>query len=510
MFNHDYPYGDLHEINLDWVINTVKNNDQTVSGYADRLAAAENNITVLDNSVVGLNTSVDDIERAIGDIQTVVEDQVDDIEQLQTDTTSLLNDVTALGATIETINGNITQLQTAVSGHTTQLGAVENTLENQADDISELQSDMATVEGNISTLTTAQAQDRQDINYLAYTRIPSIETDITDLQSADSSQDVEIADINTALSVETGAGKNKLSITPDSLKSLNTQGTWLGDVYTYRNIAITLYVDENNSIVRINANGTANATFYFRLVPNTYDVDQNTILSGCPQGGSETTYAIVAFETNDANVFAWDTGSGADINSTHTNVNMYIRIASGVTINKDFYPMLRPVGTNSNFVPYIPSVNARVESLEKGHVYSTEEKVVGVWVNGEVLYEKTFINTAPTVGTDGVTVDKYIEYDLTGVNLKRMWGVCTMSTLNDVSIPYFTNSMLFIKSLLNKTENKLQISSNGTDFSNSPIAITIQYTKSSNNAISQIINPQSVNSVCKENEIGNVDEKEKI
>lgn len=46
------------------------------------------------------------------------------------------------------------------------------------------------------------------------------------------------------------------------------------------------------------------------------------------------------------------------------------------------------------------ALGARVERLEKGggssqnkgHEYSTEETIVGKWIDGKTLYEKTFIN----------------------------------------------------------------------------------------------------------------------
>lgn len=84
------------------------------------------------------------------------------------------------------------------------------------------------------------------------------------------------------------------------------------------------------------------------------------ILSGCPSGGSGTTYLLRvrkwSDESNSAPIGGLDIGSGCELTLTEDteNISFAIHVAGvGVVCNNiTFEPMLRPVGTDDTYEPY--------------------------------------------------------------------------------------------------------------------------------------------------------------
>lgn len=114
------------------------------------------------------------------------------------------------------------------------------------------------------------------------------------------------------------------------------------------------------------ANGTATGNIYFTLFSKNDSAPQlekghTYILSGCPEGGSASTYKLYLHERNADNT-AWatsyeDYGSGKTYTrTTDCAYSVLIYIASGVTMNyKTFYPMIRFANTSADYKQYIPN-----------------------------------------------------------------------------------------------------------------------------------------------------------
>lgn len=114
--------------------------------------------------------------------------------------------------------------------------------------------------------------------------------------------------------------------------------------------------------------------------------------------------------------------------------------------------------------------------------YSTDEHVIGTWIDGSTLYEKTIQTTSPSSRTDSEVAD------LTSLNidiLVDLKGVINSTTVNQFvpifwSYPAdsFSNS-LFSATYYAKTEKKLRQVTAQAAYQSSTEYITIQYTKSS-------------------------------
>lgn len=150
-----------------------------------------------------------------------------------------------------------------------------------------------------------------------------------------------------------GAGKNKLPMTVDSIKAANTTGTWSGNDYTIQGVIFTIQTDNDGNVTGIKLNGIASATVQFQITGDVLDSSfTGMILSGCPAGGSLTTYRLLCLESGTSN--AIDTGSGATIGSISNIALVQIRISNGTNMSgKIFYPMLRlATETDVTFAPY--------------------------------------------------------------------------------------------------------------------------------------------------------------
>jgi hypothetical protein len=148
-----------------------------------------------------------------------------------------------------------------------------------------------------------------------------------------------------------GGGKNKLPLTVSRLKSENTQGSWSGNVYTQYGVTFTILTDNANNVIGIKVNGTASASNTdFNLYQSLNLPNEDVIISGCPSGGSTSTYRIRLGNSGGSYIGA-DTGNGVTLGGSNVkSASIYI---SGSVSNLIFYPMIRlATETDTSFAPY--------------------------------------------------------------------------------------------------------------------------------------------------------------
>ena len=116
--------------------------------------------------------------------------------------------------------------------------------------------------------------------------------------------------------------------------------------------------------------------------------------------------------------------------------------------------------------------------------YSTEEQVVGKWVNGKPLYQKTFVDTLPTNTTASANGRKYISI---GATVDEAFLISADTTTNGTVLPmYNTNSALsfFVRVMIvtnhaadNKNTIAFDLMKGAQSWNGLPCKATIQYTK---------------------------------
>lgn len=113
---------------------------------------------------------------------------------------------------------------------------------------------------------------------------------------------------------------------------------------------VTRTINKDKSIT-VNGSPVSNASF--AKITQTVKAGK-WIFSGCPKGGSSTTYSQQISLDNDAS-YLYDYGNGVEFElEEDTEVIFYLaRIRNGYTAtNLIFYPMLRPVSTSVDYIPH--------------------------------------------------------------------------------------------------------------------------------------------------------------
>ena len=279
--------------------------------------------------------------------------------------------------------------------------------------------------------------------------------------------------------------KQLLKLTIDRLKELNTMGTWSGNEYTHRGVKFTVDVN-NGNVESITANGTTTglSTFLVDTIaaqPNTkYIVNGGCIDPDYEEGQQHNFYVQVGsqyiYDEEDYEV---------ETDSDFLSYSIYVQ---GTADYAGFVPMIRTVG-NHNFAPYKPTVNTkvngldtRVQILENGGDrslnYSTSEQVVGTWIDGKPLYQKTFHieptfteqSRAYTVQTGLTNVDEVVGYDEVGMINQALR-----------SLPMFNNSgQLLLKSQYRPQADEIEVYCAASTIATDVypyVDITMRYTK---------------------------------
>ena len=116
------------------------------------------------------------------------------------------------------------------------------------------------------------------------------------------------------------------------------------------------------------------------------------------------------------------------------------------------------------------SVNINRILCEKS-VYSTEEKVVGTWIDGKPLYRKVLIGTLPNTGEVKFSIQDVKIIDYEGL-IQNKWG--TWLKINDT---FLAEQGYEIFSYLNSNRNELSINCGSFYTTTSQYEITLEYTK---------------------------------
>ena len=156
-FNNKYPYTDFHELNADWLLETVKDAADTVDGYDDRLTSAEGAITTLQSEVETAGTG-------LLDRMTAAEDEIGTLViEVETPSTGLLDRMTAVEGEVDEHDGDIDNIE----------GRMVTYDQNFIDINNQFISD----QGRISALETYRTEAQVKIGNLGYSIAPLFDED---------------------------------------------------------------------------------------------------------------------------------------------------------------------------------------------------------------------------------------------------------------------------------------------------------------------------------------------
>jgi hypothetical protein len=166
----------------------------------------------------------------------------------------------------------------------------------------------------------------------------------TAVAASQAAQDAEIAVIANA------GAKNLLEITAAT--------------QTINGVTFTVNADQT---ITVNGTNTESATALFTINDLEIPAGESYTLTGCPAGGSNSTFYLGSLNTTNWQEYILDTGNGGTkALQTTLTIRFRIGVRPGVTANNlVFKPMLRPaLITDSTFVPYAPTNRELYEMIQ--------------------------------------------------------------------------------------------------------------------------------------------------
>ena len=106
--------------------------------------------------------------------------------------------------------------------------------------------------------------------------------------------------------------------------------------------------------------------------------------------------------------------------------------------------------------------------------YSTEEQVIGTWINGKPLYRKVETVKSPSTNTTWSTIHTVPNADYLRIEYAELY--CNDATNDKVVLNYYTLALLAIKN------NKINMYLDTTAFLNKDVLLIFQYTKTTDTA----------------------------
>ena len=137
------------------------------------------------------------------------------------------------------------------------------------------------------------------------------------------------------------------------------------------------------------------------------------------------------------------------------------------------------IGLNNDSIDDIANGDISAGYVQSDKNYSTEEQIIGKWVNGKPIYQKTYITTTPStalsnddVATLGISIDQLVS--LEGVVTRTQNGSIYRYPINCLIGSASDYSADIRACWLRPTTIAMKV---GQYDVNQPVAITIKYTK---------------------------------
>ena len=362
-------------------------------------SALANKVDKVDGKGLSTNDYTNEDKAIVGGVTAALADKVDKVDGKGLSSNDFTDAYkTAIGANTTAISGikNGEEIN-SFGGVESALALKQNATDNSLDtDAKTIVGAINEHEGDISSLksgfTNLDNEVNGDATVYPYADVITIE-DAVPANLADCSVKIEpVQDLHGYDKPWVGgAGKNKLPMTVDSLKALNTDGTWSGNSYTINGITFAIQADNANNVLSIRLTGTSGGgNTYFSLPKPELNVEY--IMNGCPSDANDRCRLQWYYYSGGETIN--DFGNGTDA-FTPTNTSQYsdLRISVYSTFtNADltFHPMIRlATETDATFAPYtnICPISGHTE--------------VDVQRDGKNLFDVSAITSGYRIGSDG-------------------------------------------------------------------------------------------------------------
>lgn len=246
-----------------------------------------------------------------------------------------------------------------------ELITVVNSKANSSDVYTKTEVDTA-LSGKQGTLTTEQLSAVN--SGIDSDKVEQIDTTTTN----------EVADRAALVEVVDGKDKNRFPFNNlDTIKAQNTGGTWVDNTYTWNGVTFT--INEDFSIT-VNGTATGGNGVLVLSEPGGFSIEEgNWVLSGCPEGGSSTSYSISIATT------VSDTGASAQFTSCSAKlVRLYVIEGTTVT-NLTFKPMVCSKADwdiSQKYIPNKPYITVNSIRVYVSATQPTGARTGDLWIGG--------------------------------------------------------------------------------------------------------------------------------
>lgn len=163
----------------------------------------------------------------------------------------------------------------------------------------------------------------------------------------------------------------------DTIKAQNVGGTWADNVYTWNGVTFT--INEDFSIT-VNGTATGGNGVLVLSEPGGFSIEEgNWVLSGCPEGGSSTSYSISIAAT------VSDTGASAQFTSCSAKlVRLYVIEGTTVT-DLTFKPMICSKADwdiSQKYIPNKPYITVNGIRVYVSATAPTGARTGDLWIGG--------------------------------------------------------------------------------------------------------------------------------
>lgn len=188
----------------------------------------------------------------------------------------------------------------------------------------------------------------------------------------------ETADRAALVEIVDSKDKNRLPFNNlDTIKAQNTGGTWADNTYTWNGVTFT--INEDFSIT-VNGTATGGNGVLVLSEPGGFSIEEgNWVLSGCPEGGSSTSYSISIATT------VSDTGASAQFTSCSAKlVRLYVIEGTTVT-DLTFKPMICSKADwdiSQKYIPNKPYITVNGIRVYVSATQPTGARTGDLWIGG--------------------------------------------------------------------------------------------------------------------------------
>lgn len=134
-------------------------------------------------------------------------------------------------------------------------------------------------------------------------------------------------------------------------------------------------------------------------------------------------------------------------------------------------------------------------STNNSDYYSTEEKVVGVWIDGKPLYQKTLVGTisttlrADTLLLTDNSIERMVEYSGVAITQDKRYSVNLPNTWEKTASSPTESSPNVIRAYWDYDLNSFYVNTGQSTYLGGDVIVTLQYTKTTDTAGSAITTP---------------------